>query len=228
MSKNSPNLIDAFFYGIVDTGYVDHSKLAQKCRMLEKAGAKIIQLRAKKETALEREKLAYELLPIFARKGAPYFIINDDAALAKKICSEIPNAGLHIGQDDLSPQEARLLLGDEAIIGLSTHSFEQASAANDMDQILTYFAVGPVYATQTKPGRPAVGLDLIGKVKALKPKIPWFCIGGINAKTAAEVRNAGAERIVAVSDVLKPDDTAAAVGALMDAFWGQEAVIRLN
>ena len=124
MSKNSPNLIDAFFYGIVDTGYVDHSKLAQKCRMLKKAGAKIIQLRAKRQTGLEREKLAYELLPIFAREGAPYFIINDDAALAKKICSEIPNAGLHIGQDDLSPQEARLLLGDEAIIGLSTHSFE--------------------------------------------------------------------------------------------------------
>lgn len=207
-------LKDAVFYGILDTGYVPKELTRQKCQELIDGGCGLIQLRAKKESSLERAKLAEEILPLFDTKNAPIFIINDDIDLAKNI--EI--AGLHIGQDDFDPRKAREILGDKKTLGLSTHSLEQAKKANSLKGVLDYFAVGPLFATQTKPGRTPVGLELVGLVKNMRPALPWFCIGGVNLNTAALVAKAGAERIVAVSDVLKPADTAAAVKALTASF----------
>ena len=218
MGLNSKALESATFYGIVDTGYVAHSDIAEKTAALKNAGVKIIQLRAKKEDDKTRRELAYKILPLFETPDAPFFIINDDIPLAAEICKKIPNAGAHVGQDDQPPSEVRKILGKNAVIGLSTHSLQQATAADALRETLDYFAVGPVFATQTKPGRPAVGLELVKEVAKMKTHLPWFAIGGINAKTAPEVHIAGAKRIVAVSDVLLPADTTAAVATLLKAF----------
>ncbi len=218
MGALSQSLRDAVFYGIVDTGYVSDADIPGKCRALIRAGCKIIQLRAKDCAAARRRAIADSLLPIFAQDGAAYFVINDDAELARKICRQIPNSGLHVGQDDTNPLRAREIIGENRILGLSTHSLKQASDADALCGVLDYFAVGPVYATATKPGRPAVGLELVRGVKRLAPALPWFAIGGINEKTAPAVRAAGAERIVAVSCVLIPDDTERAVENLLASF----------
>ena len=195
--------------------------LFDKCVQIADAGVKIIQLRAKKEDSPTRRNLAFELLPIFKKRQDVFFIINDDIELAAEICSLIPNAGLHIGQDDGDPKSVRAEIGYDRVLGLSTHSIEQAAAADNLNDVLDYFAVGPVYATNTKPGRPAVGLELVEKVAASNPSLPWFCIGGGNAKTAAQVRKAGGQRIVAVSDVLVQNDTTEAVKSLVATFLGK-------
>jgi thiamine-phosphate diphosphorylase len=220
MADLSDSLRDAVFYGILDTGYVARENMYEKCRQLIMSGAKIVQLRAKKESEETRRELAFEMLPLFKKKNAPYFIINDSPELAAEICGIIPNAGLHVGQDDMPPHEARKLIGKKRVLGLSTHSPEQAKNADGLSDILDYFAVGPVYATQTKPGRIPVGLQLVEYAAKMNFKLPWFAIGGINMKTAQDVRKAGAQRIVAVSDVLLPKDTCAAVGELTKKFLG--------
>lgn len=221
MGQLSPKLADCTFYGIVDMGYVAPEMLFDKCVQIADAGVKIIQLRAKKEDSPTRRNLAFELLPIFKKRQDVFFIINDDIELAAEICSLIPNAGLHIGQDDGDPKSVRAEIGYDRVLGLSTHSIEQAAAADNLNDVLDYFAVGPVYATNTKPGRPAVGLELVEKVAASNPRLPWFCIGGVNAKTAAQVRKAGGQRIVAVSDVLVKNDTTEAVKSLVATFLGK-------
>ena len=208
-------LYGAVFYAILDTGYVSRSDAFCKCSQILKSGTRIVQLRAKKESRDERRSIALEILPLFKESNAK-LIINDDALLAAEL-----NLGLHIGQDDLSPEEARKLRGHDSILGLSTHSIEQAKKADNIPELLDYFAVGPVYATQTKPGRPAVGLELVSKVAAMNPKLPWFAIGGINSRTARDVWRAGAKRIVAVSDVLSPDDTCKAILNLTKSFLGE-------
>ena len=218
MAELSDTLRDATFYGILDTGYVARENLVEKCKQLIATNCKIIQLRAKKQTEQERREMAFEILPLFKNPNAPYFIINDSPELASEICSIIPNAGLHIGQDDMDPYKAREMIGKNRILGLSTHSKEQASNADKLSNILDYFAVGPVYATNTKPGRIPVGLELVKTVNAMSPTLPWFTIGGVNLKTISEVAKAGAERIVAVSDVLLPDDTTQAVNQLTTEF----------
>ena len=218
MAELSDTLRDATFYGILDTGYVAPENLVEKCKQLIATNCKIIQLRAKKQTEQERREMAFEILPLFKNPNAPYFIINDSPELASEICSIIPNAGLHIGQDDMDPYKAREMIGKNRILGLSTHSKEQASNADKLSDVLDYFAVGPVYATNTKPGRIPVGLELVKTVKAMSPTLPWFTIGGVNLKTISEVAKAGAERIVAVSDVLLPDDTTPAVNQLTTDF----------
>ena len=218
MAELSESLRDATFYGILDTGYVAPENLVEKCKQLIATNCKIIQLRAKKQTEEERRKMAFEILPLFKNPNAPYFIINDSPELAAEICSIIPNAGLHIGQDDMPPRDAREIIGKNRILGLSTHSIEQATNADMLDDVLDYFAVGPVFATNTKPGRIPVGLELVSNVAKMSPKLPWFTIGGVNIKTIADVAKAGAERIVAVSDVLIPEDTTASVNQLVEEF----------
>ncbi|MBR4597244.1 MAG: thiamine phosphate synthase [Opitutales bacterium] len=219
MLNLNQKLKDAVFYGILDTGYVEPQNMYEKCKQLIAGGCGIIQLRAKKQSNLERAKMAEEILPLFSSPDAPIFIINDDVELAAKL----PRAGLHIGQDDISPFKAREMLGEGKALGLSTHSPEQAKAANALAGVINYFAVGPIYATATKPGRIPVGLELVKFAAQMKPELAWFAIGGVNLKTAADVANAGAQRIVAVSDVLKPADTAAAVKALTREFLGAKA-----
>ncbi len=218
MGSLSDSIRDCVFYGILDTAYVPRARLLSKCRQLIASGTKLVQLRAKGEDERQRREIALEILPLFRDNAHCNLIINDDIRLAEEICSVIPNSGLHIGQDDGDPKLARKAIGKKRILGLSTHSIEQAKAADGLSEILDYFAVGPIFATNTKPGRKAVGLGLLRSVRAMNPLLPWFAIGGVNTKTASEVRLAGAERIVAVSDVLIPEDTTKAIDSLKRIF----------
>jgi len=204
------DLTRARFYAILDTGYVPRSRWSKVCRALIDGGAEIIQLRAKTERPAERRALLEEILPLFAEAGAgaPPLVINDDIELALSHSG----LGLHVGQDDLPAVEARRLLGPGRILGLSTHSREQVAGALALDRgVLDYFAVGPVFPTQTKPGYHAVGLELVAHAAASARELPFFCIGGINRANIAQVVAAGGPRVVAVSDILCDPDPAGAV-----------------
>jgi thiamine-phosphate pyrophosphorylase len=202
----------AHFYAILDTGYVQPSQWKAKARALIEGGAGLLQVRAKKESHTTRLALAEEALP-FCRDANVPLIINDDLDCALAL----PDAGLHIGQDDLPVSEARARLGHNRLLGLSTHSLEQARGAIAQADYLDYFAVGPVFATATKPDYVPVGLQLVHNVASLKPPLPFFCIGGITCVNAHQVVAAGAKQLVAVSEVLLAKDTAAATRALIAA-----------
>ena len=138
------------------------------------------------------------------------FIVNDDPHLAAELLAD----GVHLGQDDISPAEARQILGPEAIIGLSTHSREQIEAAQS--EPVDYISVGPIWETPTKKGRPATGLELVGEAARIAT-VPWFGIGGIDTENVAEAVEAGARRICVVRAIRDAGDPAAAARALVDA-----------
>jgi thiamine-phosphate pyrophosphorylase len=194
------------FYGILDTGYVSSNHWEKKCELLIEGGAGIIQLRAKKQKIDEKRALLKRILPLFDGIDIP-LIINDEIELAL----EYPKLGLHIGQDDIPVDEARERLGADRILGLSTHSEEQVDKALEKVHLLDYFAVGPVFPTQTKPDYIPVGLQLVSYANQKSPPIPFYCIGGINRQNASTVKQAGGRGIVTVSDVLCAIDTKKAV-----------------
>jgi thiamine-phosphate pyrophosphorylase len=135
------------------------------------------------------------------------FILNDRPDLVAAVGAD----GVHVGQDDIAVSDARRLVGSDRIVGLSTHSPAQIDAAMAAD--VDYIGVGPVHATPTKPGRPAVGLALVGYA-AKHAHRPWFAIGGIEADNLMSVREAGAERIAvvrALTDADAPQDAARAL-----------------
>jgi thiamine-phosphate pyrophosphorylase len=117
---------------------------------------------------------------------------------------------VHVGQDDLPVQEARRIVGPDRLVGLSTHTPQQIDTAEGAD----YIGVGPVHATPTKPGRPAVGLDLV-RYAAEHATVPFFAIGGITADNVDAVRDAGATRVAVVRAVVEAEDPAHAVRALL-------------
>ncbi|HEV7363164.1 MAG TPA: thiamine phosphate synthase, partial [Solirubrobacteraceae bacterium] len=125
--------------------------------------------------------------------------------------------GVHLGQDDATPARARAIVGDNAIVGLSTHSTAQADAAQGAG--VDYFCVGPVHATPTKAGRPAVGLAPV-RHAAGAARLPWFAIGGLNAGNVGAVLDAGARRIVvvrAIAEAADPEAAARTLRAALDA-----------
>jgi thiamine-phosphate pyrophosphorylase len=122
---------------------------------------------------------------------------------------------VHVGQDDMTPGEARETVGPDAIVGLSTHSEEQIAAA--AGEPVDYISVGPIWETPTKLGRPGVGLELISHATESAAH-PFFAIGGIDPSNAREVIRAGASRICVVRAIRDADDPAAAAERLRSAF----------
>lgn len=173
-------------------------------------GVDIVQLREKELGRAEIERAASTFRRI-ADTYSALFIVNDDPDLARACDAD----GVHVGQDDASVEEARAVLGRDAIIGQSTHSEEQIAAANERD--IDYFAVGPVWETPTKPGRPAVGLELVTHAVEVATK-PFFAIGGISPLNAGEVVAAGAERMCVVRAIRDAPDPGVAAEALRRAF----------
>lgn len=171
-----------------------------------RGGADVIQLREKdaEASALLRAGAAFKQA---ADEHDALFIVNDrpDVALA------LQADGVHLGQDDLPVSVARRILGPDALIGLSTHSPAQFEGADgDAD----YIGAGPVFATPTKPGRPATGLELVrcaaDRATTRLERRPWFAIGGLDATTLPGVVAAGAQRVVVVRAVDTSDPEAAA------------------
>ena len=188
-------------------------------------GVDIIQLRDKTiEAAEELELLA--VLKEAAERHSRLWAVNDRADIA--VLSGAPV--FHIGQKDLPLAAARTLLNGNAAIGLSSHAPEQvdaALAAAAGPAGLDYFCVGPVWATPTKPGRAAVGLELVkyaaaaagaaGQEGQADGGVPWFAIGGIDHSNVEQVVEAGARRIVVVRAITEADDPAAAAASLLAA-----------
>ncbi|GAA3825124.1 thiamine phosphate synthase [Brevibacterium ammoniilyticum] len=171
-------------------------------------GVDIIQLRDKALEARE-EIAALEVLRDAARRHGRLFSVNDRADVALLVGADV----FHVGQDDLTSAQARRVLGPDVLLGRSTHSVDQALAA-EADPEIDYFCLGPVWETPTKPGRPAVGLEPLTTI-AGTVTTPWFAIGGIaSGQRLDAVRQAGAERIVVVRALTEAADPAAAAAQL--------------
>jgi thiamine-phosphate pyrophosphorylase len=199
-SKSQPVIANKWLqtklYGIVDLGYAPEEKLPEVTRELLQGGAGIIQLRAKGREKSEIRDWAKELLPLCREADVP-FIINDFIDIA----AEIDADGVHLGQDDGPLQAAREQLKESKIVGRSTHSPEQAETA--LREGADYIGFGPLFPTPTKKGRPGIGLENIpGVMKKVGTHIPVFCIGGIKGDNLAIIKEAGAKRVVVVSDLL--------------------------
>jgi len=178
------------------------------------AGVDIIQLREKGLEA-RAELAALQIMAENASRHGSLWAVNDRADLAAAVGAPV----LHLGQDDLPVPVARRLLGDDVLIGRSTHSPEQFHAAA-VEPGVDYLCAGPTWTTPTKPGRPATGLGLLQNAAATSGTRPWFAIGGIDLHRVHEVRRAGATRIVVVRAITDTDDPAAAVTALRAALDG--------
>jgi len=172
-------------------------------------GADVVQLRDKHATDAELLTAAENARDRCHAVGA-LFVLNDRPDLAA-VCGA---DGVHVGQDDASVARARATVGDDAIVGLSTHSIEQARAGAGSGA--DYIAVGPIHATPTKQGRPAIGLDPV-RYAAEHVALPWFAIGGIDGDTIGEVAAAGATRVVVVRAIAGATDPEAAARALREA-----------
>ncbi|MGK3200787.1 thiamine phosphate synthase [Amycolatopsis sp. MEPSY49] len=173
-------------------------------------GVDIIQLRDK-TGALEaaQEIAALEVLAEACARHGALLSVNDRADVALAVGADV----LHLGQDDIPVGLARRILGDEVVIGRSTHSVSQASAAASEPGV-DYFCTGPCWPTPTKPGRSAPGLDLVRSTAAAAPARPWFAIGGIDGDRLPSVLEAGASRIVVVRAITEAEDPEAAAREL--------------
>jgi thiamine-phosphate pyrophosphorylase len=170
-------------------------------------GVDAVQLRVKNAPDEEIVRAAAAFRRLCDRFDAA-FILNDRADLVEACAAD----GVHVGQDDVPIAEARRLVGPARIVGVSTHTREQIEAA--LQQDVDYLAVGPVYATPTKPGRPGVGVELVRIAAELRPRVPWFAIGGIDRRNAVDVVSAGARRVAVVRAIRDADDPRAAASAL--------------
>jgi thiamine-phosphate pyrophosphorylase len=175
-------------------------------------GVGMIELRDREEAPEMFDRSARTFRRLADTFGA-LFIVNDDPHLARRLDAD----GVHVGQDDMPPAEAREILGPEAVIGLSTHSREQIEAAHD--EPVDYISVGPIWETPTKKGRPATGLELISAAAEIAT-LPWFAIGGISPDNAGEVVAAGAERLCVVRAIRDAPDPRVAAKELVAALGG--------
>ncbi len=204
---------DCQLYAFVDTAYLHGRDPADLARQLCDGGADLVQLRAKGASTDEVRRLAELLLPVTEKAGVR-LVINDHLEVAVAMGAPM----VHLGQEDffdaghthtsqLASRTAHLS------VGLSTHTPEQAQRALRAEP--DYIAIGPVFATPTKPGRTPVTLDYV-RWAAAHVSIPWFAIGGITLQTLDAVLAAGATRICVVSALLNAPDVTKACRAFKD------------
>jgi thiamine-phosphate pyrophosphorylase len=180
-------------------------------------GVDVVQLRDKQLGDEELVAVANAARALCERLGA-LLIVNDRPLVAQEAGAD----GVHVGQDDMPVADVRELLGPDLLVGLSTHSEREidaaAPAAADGTPMVDYIGVGPVHETPTKPGRPAVGVELV-RYAAAHARVPFFAIGGLDERNLAEVLDVGATRVVvlrAIADALDPEQAAAALRELLD------------
>lgn len=200
-------LADCKLYALVDTAYLNGRPPRAVAQMLCDGGADLIQLRAKHSSPAEIRAMAEAILPVTRAAGVG-LIINDHLEIAREVGAEF----CHLGQEDFFDAGHRHVseLGtrnSELRIGLSTHAPAQAERAGGAGA--DYLAIGPIYATGTKPTAKPVTLEYVYWA-ASHVHIPWFAIGGINLQNLGAVLAAGARRICVVSAILNAPDAAAA------------------
>ena len=210
LDERRRRLTEARLYFVCDAHPQRHSLDALLAEALAN-GADMVQLRDKELDDAELVDAAR------AFRGAAdaheaLFLINDRPDLVEACEAD----GVHVGQEDVAPSDARAVLPTDALLGLSTHSREQIEAAQELgNEAPDYISVGPIWETPTKEGRPGVGLELIDTAARIA-RLPWFAIGGIDIDNAGEVVAAGARRIVVVRAIRDSDQPAAAARALRD------------
>ena len=196
-------------YGFIDTAYLEERDPGEVAQQLIAGGADVLQVRAKKNSHAERVEIAWKAVSVASEHGVPV-IINDDINAAFETGAD----GVHLGQEDWSRLGGRAerlqQLANMRIIGLSTHSLEQALAA-ERDGA-DYIGVGPVFPTGTKPGAKPVGVELVREVAA-RVTVPFFAIGGITLANVGKVLEAGATRVAVVSAILNAPDVAETAAA---------------
>jgi len=201
-------LADCRLYTFVDTAYLHGRAPETVAQALCDGGADLVQLRAKGAPAKEVQSLAERLAPIVARAGV-WFVVNDHLEVARAVGAPL----CHLGQEDFfgvghhHVKELATAAGPDPLIGLSSHAPGQAELA--VAAGAAYVAVGPVFATPTKPGRPPVTVEYV-RWAVENLQVPWFAIGGIHRGNLPEILAAGAQRICVVSAILDATDIAGA------------------
>ena len=202
-------LTECRLYAFVDTAYLHGRAPESVAQQLCDGGADLIQLRAKNSSLDEIRRMAQAILPI-TRRANVGLVINDHLEIAREVGAEL----CHLGQEDFfdagRKHVSEFKIQDSRFkIGLSTHTPGQAQRA--ISAGLDYIAIGPVYATGTKPTAKPVTLDYV-RWAAANVTMPWFAIGGISLSNLDEVLAAGARRICVVSAILNAADVAKACG----------------
>ena len=199
-------IIPEGIYGITGDNFA-HGKSNLECvKAMIEGGIKIIQYRDKTKSIKEKVKEAREIREL-CKRNEVVFIVNDHVDIAILVDAD----GVHIGQDDMDPSDVRKLIGDNKIIGLSTHSEEQGMKAY-LNPDVDYIGVGPIFPTTTKDTAP-VGLGYLEyAVKNLH--LPFTAIGGIKEHNLHEIISRGAKNVCLVSDIVGADDIAEKVRQL--------------
>jgi thiamine-phosphate pyrophosphorylase len=170
----------------------------ETARLVIDGGADAVQLREKTISDSKFISLAREVRDITTKRGS-LLIINDRVHVVRKVNAD----GIHLGQQDMSALEARNIIGDEKIIGVSTHSITQARQAQKDGA--DYIAIGPIYPTSTKDHEPSVGIEIIHEISEAV-SIPIIAIGAITLENLDEVLKAGASRIAVCSAIIGSKD----------------------
>ena len=189
------SLHECRLYGIVDLGCVERRDAARIAEQMVEGGVDLIQLRGKNKSIEELMEVSAELHELTARSFTS-LIVNDYAEIA----GQVPVEGVHGGQDDDSIEIVRQKASRKILVGKSTHSLEQARAAQG--EGADYIGFGTIFETPTKPDYTPIGLEDVRRVHA-EVNLPIFCIGGIDIDNLQSVIDAGAGRIVMVSALLK-------------------------
>ncbi len=206
-------------YAVTDLQPRSQSRILLDIESAYRGGADIVQLRAKSMSLSDQIVLGKAIAKMANRLKKLYFV-NDSFSLAVLTGAH----GLHVGQDDLPPAEVRRLckkMKQPLLLGLSTHSDKQAKLAQC--EPVDYFAVGPVFATPTKPHYRSVGLGLVKRVNCFAKK-PWLAIGGIDLSNLDLVLKQGASRVAVVRAVFGAQDPGQACRKLTQKLRGEDHV----
>ena len=209
-AQRRARLAAARLYLVCASGHT--GKLPELLRGAIAGGVDIAQLREKQLDDDELAALANAMRALCERLGA-LSIVNDRPGVAREAGVD----GVHVGQDDMPVADVRELVGPDMLIGLSTHTAAQIDAVDAA--LVDYIGVGPIHETPTKPGRPAVGLELIRHAAARSP-VPFFAIGGLHAGNLEDALDAGATRVCvlrAVSAAADPERAARELRGELDA-----------
>ncbi len=209
---NKRTALDIFLaadlYGITAEEYSLGRKNPEVVKMMVDAGIKVIQYREKDKKMRAKYEECLEIRKITESAGA-VFIVNDHPDLALLAGAD----GVHLGQEDLPPEKVRELVGGEMLIGLSTHSPEQARAAEECGAV-DYIGVGPIFPTSTKKDVCApVGFSYLDYV-VKNIRLPFVAIGGIKEHNAGEVWRRGARCLAMVTEIVGAEDIAGKVKSL--------------
>ncbi len=185
-------------YLITSQNNLSEDEFIDKIAQILNAGVKLIQYREKNKTAQEIIKIGKKLRQLCSMYDA-LLIVNDRVDIAKIIDAD----GVHLGQDDIDINSARKILGDDKIIGISTHKPDDAIIAQDNNA--DYIGVGPVFKTPTKPNTDPVGLEYVKWVKN-NIRIPFYAIGSIDENNIFKVVEAGATKVAAIRALMDSSD----------------------